>query len=341
MNTNFLKYERYTFLNINKIILNTQLSNLNTNFYYTSLNGGYDNCQHVEFYNAAKVKLKENHLNEEVSEQILKGLCYVYRKSFVKESVKYICNFLYYWLGDILSDKMSNKVVFLDVIRDLFNILENHKGKICTAPINYHINVENFKNIKLFFDYSEDYNNYIGQLNTHNPPCNEKYKNYLQKYVDTYNKFQRECQDKRTYYGYCDLFNKYFDKKNPTHLSKWTCKLDNNEPEAEKTYDETEEMETQRLPAYEMRGQATNSIGRLKGGREEGTEYPSPSNYLPHEDASVNNISSDSSDGTPSTITSKSITGAVSVAGALVPSYLLYNVISIMINKCNALLYTL
>ncbi|KMZ83991.1 hypothetical protein PVBG_06168 [Plasmodium vivax Brazil I] len=338
MNIYFSKYKRYIFVNINKITLDTKLSYLNTNFYYNSLNTRYNDCQDEEFYNTAKEKLKKYTWNMDVSEQISKGLCYVYRKSRRKEPVNNICNFLYFWLGNILIDKMEHNSVFQDVIRDLFDVLTNHKDKICTAH-TYHIDVENFKNIKLFFDYSQDYDSYENQITYYNPPCNNNYKQYLKKYVDTYNMFQEECQNKQPSYRYCDLFNKYFAKKNTKNLSNWTCKLEHNEPKEIKESDDSETTEEQLPKTYSMEERSPNFRGGYEGGREQNTEYTDSSNYLSHQDTSVNNSASDQSDGTPSTIISKSVTGAVSLAGALVPSYLLYNVISIIINKYNELLY--
>ncbi|SCA60072.1 VIR protein [Plasmodium vivax] len=301
---------------------NTHLSNLNTKYYYASLEKGYNDCKDEKFYNAAEEKLKENHLNEEVSEQILKGLCYVYRKSLIQDYERDICKYLYYWLGNILIDKMKHNHVFQDVIRNLFNILKNQKGQICTAS-TYHIVVEKFKNIKLLFDYSKDYDSYMNQITDYNQPCNEKYQKYLQTYINTYNMFQRECQDKRTYYGYCDVFDEYFANKNRTLLSTWTCNPQDNEPEVE--YPETDKTEEEPPRTNVIEGQSVALGEQFKGGREQVAEPPGSSHYLPHQDTFVSNNASDNSDDTPPSITSKSITGAVSVAGALVPSYLLYN----------------
>ncbi|CAI7718328.1 PIR protein [Plasmodium vivax] len=301
---------------------NTEFRNLNTNFYYTSLNEGYGNCEHEDFYAAAEEKLKNNTWNEDVTDKILKALCYVYRKSSIYKYERDICKYLYFWLVNILLDKMSNKVVFFDVIRDLLDILKNDKEKICELPHHY-IEEHNFKNIKSFFDYSEDYYSYKNQITDYNLPCNEKYHKYLHAYVDTYNKFHGICQYERNSYGYCDVFDKYFAEKDHKNLSTWKCNPQDNEPGAE--YEEPEEMKEEQSPTHEIERQSVTLSEGFKRETEQDAEYPSSSVSLPHQVISVNNTASDNSDGTPSSITSKSITGAVSVAGALVPSYLLYN----------------
>ncbi|KMZ76872.1 hypothetical protein PVIIG_06375 [Plasmodium vivax India VII] len=275
--------------------------------------------------------------------QITIGLCYVYKKSLIDNFENDICKFLYFWLGNILLANLNPKLVYQDVLFNLFNILKNHKDKICTAPHDY-MDEHDFKNIKLFFDYSEDYYSYIGQLNIHNPPCSKEYKKYLQTYVDTYNKFQRECQNEPPSYRYCNVFNKYFANKNRTHLSIWTCTVQDNEPEEANSetgemdeYNETKATEEKTSTTYGMEGKSANFRGVFEQGRTQSTESLSSSGYYPHADTFVIDNVSGLSDDTPPSIISKSVTGAVSVAGALVPSYLLYNVISIMINKYNAL----
>ncbi|VUZ99954.1 PIR protein, partial [Plasmodium vivax] len=299
-----------------------EFSYLNTNFYYNSLNTRYNNCQDEKFYNAAKEKLNEYAWNVDVSEQILKGLCYVYRKSFTEDSVKNICNFLYYWLGNILLEKMEHNFLFQNAIIDLFDILINNRGTICTAP-PYYIDHHNFKNIKFFFDYSEDYYSYKNQITDYNLPCNEKYHKYLHAYVDTYNKFHGICKYERNSYGYCDVFDKYFAEKDHKNLSTWKCNPQDNEPGAE--YEEPEEMKEEQSPTHEIERQSVTLSEGFKRETEQDAEYPSSSVSLPRQDTFVNNSSSNNSDGTHPTIISKSITGAVSVAAALVPSYLLYN----------------
>ncbi|KMZ83291.1 hypothetical protein PVBG_06060 [Plasmodium vivax Brazil I] len=310
----------------------TQFSNLNTNFYYTSLNEASYDCKDEAFYNAAEEKLKSNSWKENASDKILKALCYVYRKMLIQDYERDICKYLYFWLGNILIDKMKHNHVFQDVIRDLFDILKNHKGKVCAAH-TYHIDVENFKNIKLFFDYSKDYDSYENQITYYNPPCNEKYKNYLKSYVDTYKKFQVKCPNGRHSYRYCDIFNEYFADKDPEKLSKWTCNIQPNEPEEEEAWGETEATEEQSSPTHGMEGQNADPRGGFEQGRKQGEEYHSSSDSNVYTMDSQMDSNSLPSDGTPSTIISKSVTGAVSVAGALVPSYLLYNVISIMIKN--------
>ncbi|SCA59609.1 Plasmodium vivax Vir protein, putative [Plasmodium vivax] len=301
-----------------------EFSYLNTNFYYNSLNTRYNDCQDEEFYNAAKEKIKKYTWNADASEQILKGLCYVYRKSLKNDFESNICNYLYYWLGNILLEKMKHNFLFQEAIYDLFDILLNDKKKICTAP-PYYINVENFENIKFFFDYSEDYNGYNEQIKTHNPPCNEKYNNYLKSYVHSYNKFKAICQNGRSSYSYCNVFNEYFANKDSTNLSKWTCRLEHREPEIIEENDETETTNEQPSSTHGMEGHSVTLSRTFEGERGQGAQHLSSSGYFSDADASVmTSVSGSSDSSSPSTIT-KSVASAASAAGLLVPPFLVYN----------------
>ncbi|KMZ76815.1 hypothetical protein PVIIG_06337 [Plasmodium vivax India VII] len=316
------------------------LSNLNTKFYYTSLNKGNDDCQDEAFYNIAKKKLEDYDWVEDVSKHILKGLCKVYRKSLNDNFDSDICKFLYFWLGNILLDKLEKKFLFFDVIHDLFNNLTNNKiGKICKLPHHY-MEVDNFKNIKLFFDYSVDYNNYIQQLAGNIHSCNNAYKTYLDSYVSSYKNIKVKCAENPNRNTYCNEFHEYFNGKDAYYLSNWTCDLQENGKEDQELEDDEEVAKESGLsPGTVMVVQPAaiqNEVSSVRGQEGHG---PGSSVYHTREGISdLSNISNLPEDSSPSTI-KKSITSAVSAAGVLVPPFLIYNVISIVIVQQDFLFY--
>ncbi|CAI7721811.1 PIR protein [Plasmodium vivax] len=308
-----------------KYLGNTALSYLRTNYYYTSLNEENDDCQDEAFYNAAKKKLENYQWLQDISKQILKGLCYVYRKRLKRNFESDICKFLYFWLGNILLEKMSHNIVFFDVISNLFDILKHDNfGKICKLP-HYYMDVNHFKNIKLFFDYSEDYYSYKHQLTGLNHSCNEEYKTYLDKYVKSYNEVKVECADNQNLNSYCKEFNDYFNDKDNYHLSNWKCVLDKHGHEEE----ELEEDSVAQGPILSPglgngvhTGTIQNEVSSEIGQK---VNRPGSSVYHRHEGISdLSNISNLPEDSSPSTI-KKSITSAASAAGLLVPPFLIYN----------------
>ncbi|SCA81771.1 VIR protein [Plasmodium vivax] len=305
----------------------TALSILNTKYYYTSLNKEKDDCQDEEFYKAAKKKLEDYNWLQDVSDQILKGLCYVYRKRLKGNFESNICKFLYFWLGNILLDKMSHNVVFFDVILDLFNILKNDEiGKFCELP-RYYINKNNFKYIKFFFDYSQDYNNYREQLTGNNPSCNYEYKTYLETYVNFYKSVRDECAKYPNRNSYCNEFYQHFNGKSEYLLSNWKCELQEHGREEQELEDEEEEVaEESKLPTIHGMGvyPVTNQ-NEDSSEKEQEKNGPGSPGYPSGEGTPfLNDTLYPADDPTPSTI-KKSITSAASAAGVLVPLFLVYH----------------
>ncbi|SCA83468.1 Plasmodium vivax Vir protein, putative [Plasmodium vivax] len=272
-----------------------------------------------------------------VSEKILKALCYVYNKSIRERFDKDLCKFFYFWLGNILLNKLEErkKQFYIHIIINIFKSLNSAgNGEVCELPHIY-IHEDDFDNIKRIFDYSEDYSSYKEQITGHNPPCNQDYKKYLQTYVNSYKTFYDKCNVEGLNDNYCEAFRKYFDGKDKGLLATWTCdlKIDDprdNEFEEEEVEDDanTETQLQQASPRPLINTQHRLSSQIFSSGREARATVPGIHDSPLDGRTSVINSNGSSSEHNSSTIISKIVTGAVSVAGALVPSYLLYNVIS-------------
>ncbi|KMZ82490.1 hypothetical protein PVIIG_05351, partial [Plasmodium vivax India VII] len=203
----------------------------------------------------------------------------------------------------------------------------NKKGKFCELPHTY-MYVNNFKKIKLFFDYSEDYNSYEHQLNGYNPSCNNEYKTHLDTYVNSYKDVKVECEEKQNPNSYCTEFNHYFNGKDVYNLSKWKCELQEHGKEELELEEEQEEdvAEKSLLSPGHGNGLHTGTIPNEDSSEIRQEEnHPGSSVYHSGDGISdLNNISNLPDDSSPSTM-KKSITSAVSAAGVLVPPFLIYN----------------
>ncbi|KMZ89587.1 hypothetical protein PVBG_03308 [Plasmodium vivax Brazil I] len=326
---------------MNSFLGDNYIDILNTKYYYRKLDNGWDICQKDAFYNKAKIELKRNDGLENDSDKILRALCYVYKNRLSDTLDSDKCNFLYFWLGTILLEKLIRKDFFHEIILKLFNTLLDDKDKqICQLPHSLMLK-KDFEDFKLIFDSSEDYKSYSQHLLSPGISCSNKYKSYLDTHINNYSKFYNECELEKNGYEYCKAFSKYFPNNKKNLFSEFNCSLQLDEPKSVK-FAEGRERELEQLqeeksnresPQKEKLTVAHTSVV-------ESLALPPESSVIQSETGAFQ-MSSNSlpSDDPPSSITSKSITGAVSVAGALVPSYLLYNVIFIMINKYNALLY--
>ncbi|SCA60841.1 Plasmodium vivax Vir protein, putative [Plasmodium vivax] len=303
-----------------------ELSNLHTQYYYGKLDEGWKNCQDYSFYNTAKEKLNEYRVPRDDSDKILKALCYVYRTSSRSEFYSNTCIFLYFWLGDILLKKLTAKEFYSEIILKLFQILKNDNGQVCTNPYPY-MHKDDFEKVKLIFDCSEDYKNYSMHYINHNISCNSKYKTYFNTHMNIYGEFYNECEVEEKENKYCEEFKKYFPVRKQNLLSKWKCNLQEIDPRIKniEEEDEREEEEVHSSPRSTEEGPgSTLSRGFTDVRVPDAGISDARSPYFDgavSENGSAATLSNDST----TSITSKSITGAVSVAGFLVPSYLMYN----------------
>ncbi|VUZ93427.1 PIR protein [Plasmodium vivax] len=296
-----------------------KLKFLQTKYNYGKLDSGWDIYEYDILYNEAKNILDENKGLENDSNKILRALYYVYKNRLTGNIESDICNFLYYWLGDILLEKLEKNLFFYDIISKLFKILiSKNKHRLCELPHSYMYNNE-FQDYKLIFDCSEDYKSYKVQHIYSIMPCSKNYMTHLERNVNIYKKLEDLKKP------YCDTFREYFPDKTSDLFSQFNCRLETRNP----TVGQLEEQKG---------AQELLQEGQMIGGLQQEeknfvvTEIGvSPVQHPSSSDSYVNRVDSQMgdnslpSDGTPSSITSKSVTGAVSVAGALVPSYLLYN----------------
>ncbi|SCA60826.1 VIR protein [Plasmodium vivax] len=299
---------------------------LPSKIYYENLDKGYSGCENFNFYFNAKTELREYNGLEKVFEQILKALCYVYIQNSRRDSVNDICNFLYYWLGNILLKNLDPKLLFIEVILKLFTILKNDSNENICKLLYTHNDEDFFKKIKLIFDYTEDYVNYEINLSKHSSFCNEEYHSYLKKYVETYKELYNKCILEGKNDIYCEAFKDYYDNKKHTNLFNWSCTL-KKEPEVPPLREESGRTALPRqLEGIFDRGLQSELLqSTTKAEKQQVGELHGQGDHKLDTGISETIITASSLDDKSSSITSKSITGALSVAGFLVPSYLMYN----------------
>ncbi|SCA59720.1 VIR protein [Plasmodium vivax] len=239
-----------------------------------------------------------------------------------------ICNFLYFWLGDILLKKLRVKEFYSEIILELFKILKNNTRQVCTARYPY-IHKDDFEKFKLIFDISEDYKIYKSQIYS-NMYCNKNYMTYLETHIQNYNKFHNDCEVE-SYDSlkkpYCNYFKQYFPNNEHNTLSNMKFYLKEIVPELEKSQEEqgTGEAQEKLQEDLEIGGLGTTLTQPNSGVKASTEERASTSRpYLNTIMTEIPGTSATTDNPSPS-IASKSITGAVSVAGILVPSYLMYN----------------
>ncbi|KMZ82481.1 hypothetical protein PVIIG_05792 [Plasmodium vivax India VII] len=327
---------------MNDFLGNEKLGILRTKYFYDKFDNGWNICEGNTLYNTSKAELNQRTELHDVSEKILKALCYVYETSMREGFDNDSCKFLYYWLANILLKKLKVKDFYSEIIINLFaNLNKGRDNNICTIPPFTTFNIDDFNKVKLIFDFSEDYNTYKTHFSQPNRLCNKDYYDYLDKYITSYKTIRSECTTERRDNIYCEAFHYYFDSKDHGLLSTWICNLSENLSPPEDRFKEVD-GETPGLPQLRARPvieehDAQSRLSAYVRPHDSGLRFP-PVPGLYTNTLELGSASAPTDNPSPS-IASKSITGAVSVAGILVPSYLMYNVISIMIIKLNVIFY--
>ncbi|KMZ98969.1 hypothetical protein PVNG_05681 [Plasmodium vivax North Korean] len=300
-----------------KILGDEDLNKLPTKINYSNYENGLDDCNKVSSYDSTKERLIKHDGLLNVSDKIMKALCYVYNESKRSDFNSNICNYFYYWLSDILLTYLEHKSSYRQTLDILYSFLYNNGVRKCN-PIDYTINENYIEKIKLIFDYSQDYNTYMKQLNDDSLKCTENYKNYLQNYVKIYKEMQSKCSGKTNSDKYCEYFKKYFPNEVPSLLSTWAYKL-------EETKEQTEKIKEGSIEDT-GKTQSQSTVTGISGSDGPGRTSDSHS----YSSSTGMGITPSSSNGTSSPITSKGITAIASTTGFLVPSFLMYKVISII-----------
>ncbi|SCA60881.1 Plasmodium vivax Vir protein, putative [Plasmodium vivax] len=267
-------------------------------------------------------------------------MCYMYTKKSNNQLKSEMCKYFYYWLGDMILNNISNKHFTPGYLISLYNALNNDGVDIVCKQIYRYIDENNFRNIKLIFDYSEDYVNYKLDLVQPNPPCNESYKGYLDNYVKKYNILHSHCKVEERNDTYCTEFHKHFSDKEHDLLSTWKCKLEGTELKVNLIGDghgkEVEKAQIERSSTRGARRAELNEMERAGGARatklmeiqvEGGThvEHSVPTEPPLETESSVVSSSPEDADSSSISTTSKYIANVASVTGIVIPSYLVYN----------------
>ncbi|SBT52006.1 PIR Superfamily Protein [Plasmodium ovale wallikeri] len=111
--------------------------------------------------------------------------------------VKNSCEVLKFWAYDKLFQSLT------DSVRDDINTIRVQFGNLWNKFENKHectfdmlaYDQENFNNLKVFYDYANDYAHIKLKAQNHDFTCTKEYKEYIERGNEIYNKITRECSN--------------------------------------------------------------------------------------------------------------------------------------------------
>ncbi|KMZ77340.1 hypothetical protein PVIIG_06414 [Plasmodium vivax India VII] len=191
------------------------------NFHHT-----HTECDNVNYFLDIKYDLQQHLIPTHISDKLVKALCFIYnrQKNHKEKFNKELCSYLYYWIGSQIRDRVSSKEVFSKIIRTLYGELNSTDMYNMCQPIHNDIDIETFKNNKLLFDYSKDRAHIMLEILHPDTTCDQYYKMFIQKYMDTYRDAYSNCNgDGRKKYD-CSKFSEILRNEPNKELSSFYCK---------------------------------------------------------------------------------------------------------------------
>ncbi|VUZ99638.1 PIR protein [Plasmodium vivax] len=213
-----------------KHLTKENIKSYTSNFHYNYFERGDNGCEELDFYTNIKQELNVRYQFYNVphiSEKIVGALCYIYnrRKNLPAGFKEDLCWYLYYWLGDKIYPLVHDKNKFSYIIKmiygELYRSIADHF--IVCNHVYSSINRDSFKNNKVLFDYSKDYQNIQIDTPHAKTTCDNDYKEYLEKYINMYNEAYSDCYNGERKNFDCDYFSKLFKQEEFRTLSSFNC----------------------------------------------------------------------------------------------------------------------
>ncbi|GAW83976.1 variable surface protein [Plasmodium gonderi] len=230
-----------------------------------------DNCEDIDFYNRAKDLIDKNTMNNDISGKLVKSLCYVYKKNENNELDRDDCNYLYFWLGDLLYKNSKNKESIYSDISILMFLLQSKGSMTICNNKNYYITEDNFDEMKILFDFSKDYDFLKSYIHKNSRSCDESFNIYFDERVKKYQSFKNMCYGRKTRDVACDIFNQFFKNMNIENSTNLRCtsvrvRIDSVEQQRESRR-MTESYEKEEQQSIEAQLQENTTVHEVEGER--------------------------------------------------------------------------
>ncbi|SBT83877.1 PIR protein, partial [Plasmodium ovale] len=266
----------------------TDLESLPSNLFYHRLNRGWGNCENLDIWSSIKSDLVDIHGIQNDLEYIMKSLCYVTKLKDGDTYYSESCYYLYYWLGNILFQKLHDQTLFSDVIGIIYSRLpSSNLNNKCN--FNYsNITRNDFNKRKMVYDYSQNFPTIKSALSDYNQSCYKEYHNYINDTVAMYNELNKHCNGKDE--DYCNEFKKIFLDYSNSELASLKCTLIQNissppeVPGSRRDQNQGLQRQQEHQQHVESRGDNTDPRGDSTGPRGDSTG-PREDSTGPREDS--------------------------------------------------------
>ncbi|ANQ10819.1 KIR protein [Plasmodium coatneyi] len=194
---------------------------------YNKLKQGPEKCGEDSSTTKMKMTLSSS-IGEENVKKIIKALCYINgrrgNENAGSEEYSMGCKFLYYHVGDILSEKYRDEN-FKENMEKIDAAIKANAHQLGKCFQDTYDGVEVFEASKILFDFKEDESTIKGQLQgqgrTRN--CNAAYRAHWEKIQSTYETVRGKCMSRKESER-CRKFKTLFPRYESTRILDLECK---------------------------------------------------------------------------------------------------------------------
>ncbi|CAG9474712.1 unnamed protein product [Plasmodium vivax] len=190
---------------------------------YRHFPDGYGTWNHEEFWNQIEEKFMVHKDIREIYYTLLYGLCYVsYNMSGLEPGYEKRWDFLYYWIGE----KIFEKLKIVSKFQDIMHILDDVKLKFDNNIYEYdfsEISKNEFTQLKFIFDYVQDYETIKNTISQANVACSKKLSEHIINCFQEYNILKSKCASSED--KFCQIFNDILTQNGNKELKKITCSV--------------------------------------------------------------------------------------------------------------------
>ncbi|KMZ96498.1 hypothetical protein PVNG_06441 [Plasmodium vivax North Korean] len=204
-------------------------------FYYQKFNKSkYSYCSDDFPYATIKNKINQYVKNETISKELVDGMCHF---NIQPEGLfcNKLCDYFYYWIGDKIYNLVNSEEDFAKTIDTIYTKLNTHVEQAKCKCYSKHETNENFENVKIAYEYYNDYDTLEEHLKTNKKLCDADYNKYLINADKTYNSVFNECVNDDGP-QYCIQLKKFIPEFPYNRLSSLQCNLTNVNSEQQYTH---------------------------------------------------------------------------------------------------------
>ncbi|KMZ77242.1 hypothetical protein PVIIG_05195 [Plasmodium vivax India VII] len=159
----------------------------------------------------------------EIYYTLLYGLCYVsYNMKATEPDYEKRWDFLYYWIGEKIFEKLKIESKF----QDIMHILDDVKLKFDNNKYTYdfsQISKNDFTQLKFIYDYVQDYETIQDTISQSNVACSKKISEHIIECFQKYNALKSRCDSSKD--KFCQIFKNIIEQNGNKEFTELKCSV--------------------------------------------------------------------------------------------------------------------